>query len=51
MNTIRKINDQGLDTENNEVMGLVYEDEEVNQDINSKPQKNLTDLQFGLSKK
>jgi hypothetical protein len=37
MNTIKKINDQGLDTENNEVMGLVYEDEEVNQDINSKP--------------
>lgn len=50
MNAIRKIDDQGLD-KNNEVVGLVYEDEEVNQDINSKPQKALTDLQFGLSKK
>lgn len=43
MSAIKKIDDEGLN-EDNEVVGLVYEDEEVNQDINSKPQKTLTDL-------
>jgi hypothetical protein len=31
--------------------GLVYEDEEVHQDINARPPKPLTNLQYGLSKK